>query len=214
MLNDGHSTSIVEALTNGSASDLAMEASYTPQLRYGYYSPYIASIIDIGRILGSFHTAQYQYLPALPSAHQDHLTLTLTHRRHSITRSRYSSPHCLPSRRRSCHRCMRWIRRRSIARASPDWCCRWKVRHWCSPRTNVHDVALSLTGSDGRTLELPAAADARQGGFVVDITALGKAILGDSVVGTLHGYWGFDLYQAPTFQLVNARQQSWALSPR
>ena len=77
VLNDGHSTSIVEALTNGPASDLAMEASYTPQLRYGYYSPYIASIIDIGRILGSFHTAQYQYLPALPSAHDDHLALTL-----------------------------------------------------------------------------------------------------------------------------------------
>ena len=58
VLNDGHSTSIVEALTNGAASDLTMAASYTPQLRYGYYSPYIASILDIGRILGSFLTAQ------------------------------------------------------------------------------------------------------------------------------------------------------------
>ena len=39
ILNDGHSTSIVEALTSGPGSDLAMEASYTPQLSYGYYSP-------------------------------------------------------------------------------------------------------------------------------------------------------------------------------
>src|SRR6202012_6091837 len=31
------------------------------------------------------------------------------------------------------------------------------------------------------------------------------------VTGTLHGYWGFDLYQAPTFHLVNSRQQRWAL---
>ncbi len=77
VLNDGHSTSIVQALTSGPASDLAMEASYTPQLRYGYYSPYIASILDIGRILGSLHTAQYQYLPALPSAHDAQLSLTL-----------------------------------------------------------------------------------------------------------------------------------------
>ena len=30
ILNDGHSTSIVEALTSGPGSDLAMEASYTP----------------------------------------------------------------------------------------------------------------------------------------------------------------------------------------
>ena len=49
ILNDGHSTSIVEALTSGPASDLAMEASYTPQLSYGYYSPYIASVLEIGR---------------------------------------------------------------------------------------------------------------------------------------------------------------------
>src|SRR6202011_4295940 len=65
ILNDGHSTSIVEALTSGPGSDLAMEASYTPQLSYGYYSPYIASILDIGRIMESFRTAQYQYIPAL-----------------------------------------------------------------------------------------------------------------------------------------------------
>ena len=68
ILNDGHTTSIVEALTSGPGSDLAMEASYTPQLSYGYYSPYIASILDIARILDSFHVAQYQYIPALGTA--------------------------------------------------------------------------------------------------------------------------------------------------
>src|SRR5271170_3264924 len=77
ILNDGHSTSIVEALTSGPGSDLAMEASYTPQLSYGYYSPYIASVFDIARILDSFHTAQYQYIPALVSPRGDKLALTL-----------------------------------------------------------------------------------------------------------------------------------------
>src|SRR6185503_19810358 len=57
ILNDGHSTSIVEALTSGPASDLAMEASFTPQLSYGYYSPYIASVLDIAKIFDSFRTA-------------------------------------------------------------------------------------------------------------------------------------------------------------
>src|SRR5579859_7920774 len=69
ILNDGHSTSIVEALTSGPGADLAMQASYTPQLSYGYYSPYIASVLDIAKILDSFHTAQYQYIPALASPH-------------------------------------------------------------------------------------------------------------------------------------------------
>src|SRR5579862_9907743 len=67
ILNDGHSTSIVEALTSGPGADLAMQASYTPQLGYGYYSPYIASVLDVARIFESFRTAQYQYIPALAS---------------------------------------------------------------------------------------------------------------------------------------------------
>ena len=75
ILNDGHSTSIVEALTSGPGSDLAMEASYTPQLSYGYYSPYIASVLDIARILDSFHVAQYQYIPALGSPQGDRTAL-------------------------------------------------------------------------------------------------------------------------------------------
>ena len=77
ILNDGHSTSIVEALTSGPASDLVMEASFTPQLNYGYYSPYVASVLDIARILDSFHTAQYQYIPALASQQGNHLALSL-----------------------------------------------------------------------------------------------------------------------------------------
>jgi hypothetical protein len=211
VLNDGHSTSIVEALTNGPASDLAMEASYTPQLRYGYYSPYIASIIDIGRILGSFHTAQYQYLPALPSAHDDHLALTLNaapsfHDPKSvlvaalpaIEQPQLPPLHAVDPQDIYCAR-------RSGLVLPVEGAPLVFSTHY------VHDVALSLTGADGRTLELPASADARQGGFVVDTTALGTVTLGDSVVGTLHGYWGFDLYQAPTFHLVNTRQQPWAL---
>ena len=76
ILNDGHSTSIVEALTSGPGSDLAMEASYTPQLSYGYYSPYIASVLDVARIFESFRTAQYQYIPALASQRGDKLQLS------------------------------------------------------------------------------------------------------------------------------------------
>jgi len=211
VLNDGHSTSIVEALTTGPAGDLAMEASYTPQLRYGYYSPYIASVIDIGRILASFHTAQYQYLPALPSPHADHLALTLNappsfHDPKSVLVTALPAiedPQLPP-----------------LHAVDPQ-------EIYCARRTGlvlpvegaplvfathyVHDVSLSLKGADGHSVELPATADPGQGGFVVDTSALANMSLGDSVVGTLHGYWGFDSYQAPTFHLVNTRQQSWAL---
>jgi hypothetical protein len=211
ILNDGHSTSIVEALTNGPASDLAMQASYTPQLRYGYYSPYIGSIMDIGRILGSFLTAQFQYLPALPSAHDDYLALTLDappsfHDPKSVLVT------ALPA--------IEEAQLPPLHAVDPQ-------QIFCARRTGlvlpvegaplvfathyVHDLALSLTGSDGHTVELPAVADAQHGGFVIDTAALGKVSLGDAVVGTLHGSWGFDAYQAPTFHLVNARKQPWTL---
>ena len=211
VLNDGHSTSIVEALTNGAASDLAMEASYTPQLRYGYYSPYIASIMDIGRILGSLHTAQFQYLPALPSAHADHLALTLNAPPSfydpksvlvtalpAIEEAQLPPLHAVDPQEIFC------ARKSSLVLPVEGAPLVFSTHY-------VHDVTLALTGTDGQTVELPAAADARQGGFVVDTSALGKANLGEAIVGTLHGFWGFDTYQAPTFHLVNSRRQPWAL---
>jgi hypothetical protein len=212
VLNDGHSTSIVEALTSGPASDLAMQASYTPQLRYGYYSPYIASIIDIGRILGSFLSAQFQYLPALPSPHGDHLALTLNappsfHEPKSvlvtalpaIEQAQLPPLHAVDPQEIFCAR-------KSGLVLPVEGAPLVFSTHY------VHDVELSLTGSDGHTVELPASPDARQGGFVVDTGGLANASLGNAIVGTLHGYWGFDTYQAPTFHLANTRQQAWALS--
>src|SRR5215470_6569517 len=77
ILDDGHSASLAQALTSGPASDLAMAASNTPQLKSGYYGPFIGSILDIARILDSLHTAQYQYFPALTAARGREVALTL-----------------------------------------------------------------------------------------------------------------------------------------
>jgi len=45
----------------------------------------------------------------------------------------------------------------------------------------AHDIVLTLSGKDGGTIELPAKADALQGGFVVDTSTLVTASLGDVV---------------------------------
>jgi hypothetical protein len=212
ILNDGHSTSIVEALTTGPASDLAMEASYTPQLSYGYYSPYIASVLDIARILGSFHTAQYQYIPALAAQRGDRVALTLN-----------AAP--------SFHNPMSVIVAALPAVEQPQLPPLHAVdpkEIYCAKRSSlvlpvegaplvfstgyVHDVTLTLAGKDGRGVALPAKPDAEQGGFVVDTTGLKGATLGDSVHGSLQGFWGFEKYAGPSFQLVNAHAQSWELA--
>ncbi|HZT04935.1 MAG TPA: hypothetical protein VFA39_21980 [Steroidobacteraceae bacterium] len=212
ILNDGHSTSIVEALTSGPASDLAMEASYTPQLSYGYYSPYLASILDIARIFGSFTTAHYQYIPALATQRGEVLALTLN------TPPSFHDPKsvlvtALPA---------------IEAPQPPPLHAVDPKEIYCARRSSLvlpvegaplvfstgyaHDMRLSLTGSDGKTIELPAKADAEQGGFVVDTSGVAATSLGNTVSGALKGYWGFEPFEGPAFHLVNAREESWRLA--
>jgi len=212
ILNDGHSTSIVEALTSGPGSDLAMEASYTPQLSYGYYSPYIASVLDIARIMDSFHTAQYQYIPALAAPRGDKLALTLN------TAPSFHNPKsvlvvALPAVEEPQLPPLHAVNPKEI---------------YCAGRTTLvlpvdgaplvfstayaHDVTLSLTGKDGKSTDLPATADAVQGGYVVDTSALHTAALADSVRASLRGYWGFERYDGPGFLLMNAHPKPWELA--
>jgi hypothetical protein len=212
ILNDGHSTSIVEALTSGPGGDLAMEASYTPQLGYGYYSPYIASVLDIAKILDSFRTAQYQYIPALATLEGNDLDLTLN------TAPSFHNP-----------KSVLVIALPAIEAAQPPPLHAVDPKEiYCARRTALvlpvegaplvfstayaHDMTLSLTGNAGKSVELPVRADPSQGGFVVDTTGLSGITLGDSVQGQLRGYWGFEPYSGPTFTLRNARAAAWQLA--
>jgi len=212
ILNDGHSTSIVEALTSGPGSDLAMEASYTPQLSYGYYSPYIASVLDIARIFDSFRTAQYQYIPALATPRGDKLALALN------TAPSFHNPQsvlvvALPAVEQPQLPPLHAVNPKDI---------------YCAGKTALvlpvdgaplvfstayaHDLTLNLTGKDGKSIDLPATADAVQGGYRIDTAALHSAALGDTVHASLQGYWGFEPYRGPSFVLMNAHSKTWELA--
>jgi hypothetical protein len=211
ILNDGHSTSIVEALTSGPEGDLAMQASFTPQLGYGYYSPYISSILDIAKILDSFRTAQYQYIPALATLKGNDLQLTLNaapsfHDPKSVLV--IALPAIEPAQLPPLHAvdpkeiyCARKTALVLPVEGAP----------LVFSTAYAHDMSLSLAGN-GKSLELPAVADASQGGFVVDTSGLGAVSLGDTVHATLRGYWGFEPYHGPTFELRNAHTASWQLA--
>jgi hypothetical protein len=212
ILNDGHTTSIVEALTSGPLSDLAMEASYTPQLSYGYYSPYLASVLDIVRIFGSFTTASYEYIPALATQRGEVLALTL------------NSPPSFHDPKSVLVTALPAVE----APQPPPLHAVDPQEIYCARKSSLvlpvegaplvfstgyaHEMYLSLTGSDGKTIDLPAHADPEQGGFVVDTSGLGNASLGNQVHGALVGHWGFEPFDGPAFQLVNAREESWRLA--
>jgi len=212
ILNDGHSVSIVEALTSGPAADLLMSASATPQAGYGYYSPYVGSMVDIARILDSFRTAEYQYIPALSSQRGDKLALTLN------TPPSFNDPKsvlviALPAVEQSQLPPLHAVDPKEV---------------YCASRNTLvlpiegaplvfstgyaHDLTLVVTGNDGKTIALPAKADAAQGGYVVDTSGLRGATLGETVHASLQGYWGFDPYTGPGFELRNAHASAWTLA--
>ena len=77
LLDDGHGNSVVTSLANGPGSDFINQASYTQALGAGVYSAYVGAIVDLVRIMGNLHTAQYQYIPAIAFPQNESLNLRL-----------------------------------------------------------------------------------------------------------------------------------------
>ena len=211
ILDDGHSASIAQQLTSGPASDLAMEASNTPQLRSGYYGPFIGSMFDIAKIFGSFHTAQYQYFPALASARGNRLALTLNappsfHDPKSVlvvALPAVEGPqlpplHVVEPEETLC------ARREQLVLAVEGAPLVFSTEY-------AHDWTLHLETKNGSALELPARADPSRGGFVVETHGLGLAVLNDLTSASLRAKWGFDDFNGPTFRFADPGAQTWKL---
>jgi hypothetical protein len=77
VLDDGHGQTLVNALSNGPGSDLINQASYTNLAGGGAYSAYVGAIVDLVRLMGTLHTAQYQYIPAISFPQAEQLNLRL-----------------------------------------------------------------------------------------------------------------------------------------
>jgi hypothetical protein len=77
VLDDGHGQSIVSALSSGPGSDFITQASYTQAFGAGTYSAYVGAVVDLIRIMGNLHTAQYQYIPAISFPQAEEMNLRL-----------------------------------------------------------------------------------------------------------------------------------------
>jgi hypothetical protein len=77
LLDDGHGQSIIDALTGGTSAGLISTASTTQLAGAGVYSAYVGTVVDLVHIMGSLHTAQYQYIPAIALPQQQSLNLRL-----------------------------------------------------------------------------------------------------------------------------------------
>jgi hypothetical protein len=212
VMDDGHTISVTDALTSGATSDLAMQLSYTQRAGAGYFSPYVASVMDIAHILETIHTAQYQYIPALNTEHNDEISLKLN------TPPSFRNPKsvivmALPAIDNGHPPPLRPVDEKQVFCIAKDKVVLPMEGAPLAFATDyAHDMSLRVKGKDGKDIDIPVKADPSQGGFVLDTKAAATNNLNENVTGELRGSWGFEPYQGPTFHFQNAQAAKWELA--
>jgi hypothetical protein len=211
VLDDGHSESMVAALTSGPSTDLMGKVTATPFMGAGFYSPYVGAVVDVAKLLSSLHTASYQYIPALSVPQGAQVNLRL------------NNP---PSFRKPMSVIVMGLPAVEAAQLPPLRSLN-KDGVFCLQKAPLvlpvegapvvfstdiaHDFVLHLQGTAGAAVDLTAAQDPAQGGFLVDAHALSAGKVDPSVKGTVRGYWGFDSFEGPAFRMVNAHSATWSI---
>ena len=232
LLDDGHGQTVVASLTTGASSDLISAASYTRLGGSGVYSAYVGAVVDLARLLGGLHTAQYQYIPAIAFPQQESLNLRLN------TPPSFHNPKSvivfgLPA----------------IQKSEPPPLRSPNAQHvTCLLQPNVaiplggaplvystalaHDLVLHVDGEAGAAQDLPLKADAFQGGLVLEsvpqrhplvdpLTEPGdagvrnqalrveKEVAAGPRMGSIRGFWGFDPFVGPTVPVAMVPGEGW-----
>ena len=211
VLDDAHSQSIVAALTSGPQADLIGSVTSTPVMAAQYYSGYVGSVMDLARLLSTMHTAQYQYIPALVLPNQEQMNLRLN------TPPSFQNPKSvlvvgLPA--------VEAPQLPPLRPADPKQIFCLQKTPLVVPVTGAplvfstsiaHDFVLQLQNKAGNPVILPATPDAGSGGFVIDTKNLKTDELSPQVAGSIHGSWGFEKYDGPSFQFRNALTNQWTV---
>jgi len=212
VLDDGHSQSMVAVLTSGAGSDLVGAISATKFAGGGAYSPYVGAIVDVARMMENFRTAGYQYIPALALPKQDELNLKLNnppsfHKPMSVLVIGLPAIEAaqLPPLRAVEPKQVFCLQRSGLVLPADGAPLVFSTDY-------AHDMVLHVQSKAGLAIDLPVMADAARGGFVVDAHSVHGNDLDNGFTGTLHGYWGFQSFEGPTFQLQNAHPAKWLLT--
>lgn len=213
VLDDGHTQSMVTALTSGPDSDLLGAINSTPMMAGMAFSPYMGAVVDLARILGSLHTAAFQYIPALSVPDGMEVNLRLNNPP-SFRNPKSVLVVGLPAVEAAQMPPLRAVNAGQVfcLQKSP-----LVLPAQGAPlvfSTGIaHDFVLHLQAKSGGVADLPAKPDAVQGGFVIDTRGLPSTIADPELTGTLRGSWGFDSYEGPVFHLQSAHAATWKVLP-
>lgn len=216
VLQTGRTTTLAEQLT-GTPTELAYSIAATREGGAGFYSPYIALARDVARLFGAFRTANYQYIPALAvgsgdAGSGDKAKLMLN------SAPSFQNPKSvlvvpLPPIGSDGAPVMRPAAKDMACLTRPDLVLTLEDAPLLFATGFARNLVLRVTTADGKTIDLPVAADAERGGLIVTqspLAAVGTAAITDAV---LVGRWGFDAFTGPHFALQNGAADAWKPQP-
>jgi hypothetical protein len=213
VLDDAHSQNMVASLTTGAPTDLLSQISSTPTARGGYYSPYIGAVVDVVRILGTTHSAQYQYIPALALPKKDQLNLRLNNPP-SFRNPKSVIVVALPPVRAAVAPPLRALEVTQVFCANrPDLVLPVDGAPLVFATELAHNFVLHLETKSGAT-DLPAKPDPSRGGFVVDTEGAGAHAWQGESIGTIRGTWGFRPFEGPHFRLRASQPAPWVVASK
>ncbi len=211
LLLQDNSQSMVASLTSGPSADLINAVSSAPIARGGYYSPYVGSVVDLVRIMGTLRSPNYEYIPALSIPSEDKVNLRLN------SPPSFHSPKSvlvagLPP--------VDGVKAPEMHAVDPK-------QVYCLDKSSLvlpvsgapsafatqlgHKFFLHIKDKAGKGVDLLAAPDAERGGFVVDTGSLKPGELSASLQGTIEGQWGFQSFTGPTFRFQSAQPTVWSV---
>lgn len=242
LLDDGHGQTVVSMLSSNDASAFIGAAASTSMAGGGLYSAYVGAVVDLVRLMGNLHTAQYQYIPAIAFPQAEQLNLRLN------TAPSFHNPKSVIV-----------IGLPAVQNAVPPPLRAADPHHVsCLLRPNVvlpvegaplvfstgfaHDLVLHINDGIPRA-DIPLTPDAFKGGLVLasvserkslplpaadltakanpdkskaDASAAKQPVAQDAdrppVTGTVTGFWGFDPFTGPTLPLQEIPGTGWKLS--
>lgn len=214
VLDEQHSQSMVATLTSGPSTDLLAQISSTPNARSGYYSPYIGAVVDVMRILGTAHTAQYQYIPALALPKGDELNLRLNNPP-SFRNPKSVIVIGLPPVRPSPVPPLRAVDPSLVFCAGrPSLLLPAEGAPLVFATELAHNFVLHVDAKSGPGIDVPAKPDPVRGGFLVETQALQSADLDREATGVLRGAWGFHPFDGPRYRLRASRPAQWVVASK
>ena len=195
VLADIHSSSMTDTLI-GAPTDLALQLSYTREAGLGYYSPYIGVIRDIARVFGAFGNPQFGYLPTLATRDGDRLSLLLN-AAPSFAKPKSVLVAAMPAIDAGSPPRLRAGTDQPLCGAKPGLVLPVEGAPLIYSTAFARNMAVTLTPANGQPIEVPVRARADRGGYMLAEPL--PAGLSGKASARLHGQWGFESFEGPSF---------------